>query len=110
MTHPIHSEIQQTVDSNDIVLFIKGTGAMPMCGFSAAVVSIFNNLGVPFKDVNILADETLRQELKVFSDWPTFPQIYVKGEFIGGCDIAKEMYQSGELKQLLHSKGLVASA
>lgn len=102
--------IQNTIDSNDVVLFIKGTKQVPMCGFSAAVVQIFNHLGVNYKDVNILADEDLRQQLKTFSDWPTFPQIYVKGELIGGCDIAKEMFSNGELKQLLAEKNIQTAA
>lgn len=99
---------KETTD-NDVVVYMKGTGKMPMCGFSAAVVAVFNNLGVPFKDVNILADENVRNYMKDFSDWRTFPQIYVKGEFIGGCDIVKEMYQSGELQTLLKEKGLLAA-
>lgn len=97
-------EIKDLVANNDVVLFIKGTSQMPMCGFSASVLQIFNKLGISYKDVNILADEDLRAELKTFSEWPTFPQIYVKGEFIGGCDIAKEMYETGELQQLLAEK------
>jgi len=103
-------EIQNLIDSNDVVLFIKGTGQVPMCGFSAAVVQIFNRLGVTYKDINVLADEELRSELKIFSEWPTLPQVYVKGEFIGGCDIIKEMYAAGELQELLKEKGIAAAA
>jgi len=102
-------EIQNLIDSNDVVLFIKGTGQVPMCGFSAAVVQIFNRLGVTYKDINVLADEELRSELKIFSEWPTLPQVYVKGEFIGGCDITKEMFTNGELQELLAEKNIASS-
>jgi monothiol glutaredoxin len=92
------------------VLFIKGTAKIPQCGFSAVVVQIFDQLGVQYRDVNVLADEALRSELKTFSNWPTFPQIYVKGELVGGCDIAREMYQQGELQQLLKDKKVACNA
>ncbi|MCP5361313.1 MAG: Grx4 family monothiol glutaredoxin [Hyphomicrobiales bacterium] len=101
-----HEEIQKVIDENDVVLFVKGTAKFPQCGFSAVVIQIFDRLGVQYKDVNILEDNDLRQELKVFSDWPTFPQIYLKGELIGGCDIAREMFTSGELQEALKEKGI----
>ncbi len=103
-------EIQDIIDGNDVVLFVKGTAQVPQCGFSATVIQIFDRLGVTYKDVNILADPELRQELKTFSNWPTFPQIYVKGELVGGCDITREMYEQGELQQLLKEKNVACTA
>ncbi len=103
----IQEFIKETVDNNDVVIFMKGTKKFPMCGFSGAVVNIFNNLGVDFVDYNILENEELRQGVKEFSNWPTIPQIYIKGEFIGGCDITKEMFLSGELQELLKQKDLL---
>lgn len=94
------STIQSTVDANDVVLFMKGTSTMPQCGFSSRVAGVLNFMGVTYKDVNVLEDEAIRQGIKDFSDWPTIPQLYVKGEFIGGCDIITEMTLSGELDQL----------
>ncbi|MFT4149865.1 MAG: Grx4 family monothiol glutaredoxin [Paracoccaceae bacterium] len=102
-------QIQATVDSNDVVLFMKGTKMMPQCGFSSKVAGILNYLGVAYQDVNVLADPEIRQGIKDFSDWPTIPQLYVKGEFIGGCDIAIEMTLSGELDQLFDAKGIAYS-
>ena len=102
----IQSEIKTTVDSNDVVLFMKGTATMPQCGFSSTVASILSYLGVSFKDVNVLASDEMRQGIKTFSDWPTTPQLYVKGEFIGGCDIVKEMTISGELDKVFEDKGV----
>ena len=99
-------QIQQDVDANDVVLFMKGTKTMPQCGFSSRVASILTYMGVDFHDVNILASDELRQGIKEFSDWPTTPQLYVKQEFIGGCDIVTEMTISGELDQLLDDKGV----
>lgn len=99
-------EIKEAVDSNDVVLFMKGTKSMPQCGFSSRVASILTYLGVDFADVNILASDELRQGIKEFSDWPTTPQLYVKQEFIGGCDIVTEMTMSGELDTLLDDKGV----
>ena len=90
----VHDWIRKTVASNDVVLFMKGTKAMPQCGFSAQVVHILGQLGVPYKDVNVLEDTSIRDGVKSFSNWPTIPQLYVKGEFIGGCDIVREMYQA----------------
>ena len=99
-------EIKEAVDGNDVVLFMKGTKSMPQCGFSSRVASILTYLGVDYHDVNILASDELRQGIKEFSDWPTTPQLYVKQEFIGGCDIVTEMTISGELDQLLDDKGV----
>lgn len=99
-------EIKETVDENDVVLFMKGTKEMPQCGFSSRVSAILNYLGVDYQDVNILASDELRQGIKEFSDWPTTPQLYVKQEFIGGCDIVTEMTMSGELDTLLQEKGI----
>ncbi|MFT4702248.1 MAG: monothiol glutaredoxin [Yoonia sp.] len=97
----IVDQIEETVTTNDVVLFMKGTKAMPQCGFSSKVAGVLNYMGVEFADVNVLADETMRQGIKEFSDWPTVPQLYVKGEFVGGCDIITEMTLSGELDTLL---------
>lgn len=105
----VMDRIKSEIENNDIVIFMKGNKDTPMCGFSALVVQIFSHLGVKIRDINVLEDENIRQGIKQFSDWPTIPQIYVKGEFIGGSDIAKEMFQSGELKQLLIEKSLIAS-
>ena len=99
-------EIKEAVDSNDVVLFMKGTKTMPQCGFSSRVAAILGYLGVDFHDVNILASDELRQGIKEFSDWPTTPQLYVKQEFIGGCDIVTEMTMSGELDTLFDEKGV----
>jgi monothiol glutaredoxin len=108
MTTPIHQTIDNEVKSNDIVLFMKGTADMPMCGFSGRSVQILQHLGVPFKDINVLASDEMRQGIKDYTNWPTVPQLYVKGEFVGGADILMEMFQSGELKQLMADKGISA--
>ena len=100
------TQIKETVEGNDVVLFMKGTKTMPQCGFSSRVAAILNYLGVDFHDVNILASNELRQGIKEFSEWPTIPQLYVKGEFLGGCDIVKDMFVSGELDQLFDQKGV----
>ena len=100
------AEIQNTISSNDVVLFMKGTSTMPQCGFSSRVAGVLNYMGVQFKDVNVLADDDIRQGIKDFSDWPTIPQLYVKGEFVGGCDIITEMTISGELDQLFAENGV----
>jgi monothiol glutaredoxin len=105
-----HDQIDKEVKGNDIVLFMKGTADMPMCGFSGRTVQILQHLGVPFKDVNVLADEALRNGIKEYTNWPTIPQLYVKGEFVGGSDIVMEMYQSGELKKLMDEKGISVAA
>ena len=101
-----HDQINETVASNDVVLFMKGTKAMPQCGFSSRVAGVLNFIGVEYADVNVLSDDEIRQGIKDFSDWPTIPQLYVKGEFIGGCDIVTEMTLSGELDQLFDDKGV----
>ena len=101
------AKIQEIISKNDLVLFMKGTKDFPQCGFSAVVVHILKQLGVDFVDINVLADSEIRQAIKDFSDWPTIPQLYVKGEFVGGCDITKEMFQSGELQELLKSKNII---
>jgi monothiol glutaredoxin len=98
--------IKTTIEKNDVVLFMKGTKMMPQCGFSSRVAGVLNFMGVEFQDVNVLADPEIRQGIKDFSDWPTIPQLYVKGEFVGGCDIVTEMTLSGELDQLLEAKGV----
>ena len=98
--------IKDTVNANDVVLFMKGTKMMPQCGFSSRVAGVLNYMGVEFADVNVLADAEIRQGIKDYSDWPTIPQLYVKGEFVGGCDIVTEMTLSGELDQLLAAKGI----
>ncbi|MBF9029719.1 Grx4 family monothiol glutaredoxin [Rhodobacterales bacterium HKCCE3408] len=98
--------IKSTVDGNDVVLFMKGTKTMPQCGFSSRVAGVLNYMGVEYADVNVLADDAIRQGIKEFSDWPTIPQLYVKGEFVGGCDIITEMTLSGELDQLFDAKGV----
>jgi len=104
----ILEKIQETVSKNDVVLFMKGTKDFPQCGFSAAVSHILKTLNANFLDVDVLRDAEIRQGIKDFSDWPTIPQLYVKGEFIGGCDIIKEMSQSGELQELLKEKKVIA--
>lgn len=106
----IFAAIKQDITDNDIVLYMKGTKSIPQCGFSAVVANILALLGVDYKAVNILEDDELRQAIKDFSNWPTIPQLYVKGEFIGGCDIVKEMFESGELQDLLTEKGILFKA
>jgi monothiol glutaredoxin len=100
------TQIQDTIGKNDVVLYMKGTKEMPQCGFSSRVAGVLNYMGVDFADVNVLADEAIRQGIKDFSDWPTVPQLYVKGEFVGGCDIITEMTLSGELDTLFEQKGV----
>jgi monothiol glutaredoxin len=106
----VHDWIKDQVTSNDVVLFMKGTPAFPQCGFSGQVVQILDYLGVTYSGVNVLESDDLRQGIKTFSDWPTIPQLYVKGEFIGGADIVREMFQAGELKGLFEEKGVLAAA
>ena len=103
----INKKIKTIIDSNNIVLFMKGTPDSPQCGFSMAVSNVLKHLNVKFKGVDVLEDENLRQGIKTFSDWPTIPQLYIKGEFIGGCDIVKEMFEKGELKNLLLEKKII---
>ncbi|MEM9262994.1 MAG: Grx4 family monothiol glutaredoxin [Pseudomonadota bacterium] len=102
----VHDAIKAKIDSNDVMLFMKGTPQFPQCGFSAAVIQILNYLGVDYGSENVLADDDVRQGIKDFSDWPTIPQLYVKGEFVGGCDIIKEMFEKGELKPFFAEKGI----
>src|SRR5271155_3640830 len=102
--------IRADIDANDVVLYMKGTPVFPQCGFSAQAVQILTMLGVKFKGVDVLADPGVRQGIKDFSNWPTIPQLYVKGEFIGGCDIIREMYETGELQQVLEQKGVPVRA
>ena len=105
--NPIFETIKQDINTNDVVLYMKGSKKLPQCGFSSVVASVLERLGVAeYTDVNVLLDDEIRQGIKEFSDWPTIPQLYVKGEFIGGCDIVREMYQTGELQELLSEKGI----
>ena len=106
----VHERIRRDITDNPVVLFMKGTPVFPQCGFSAAVVQVLTHMGVKFKGVDVLADPEIRQGIKEFSSWPTIPQLYVKGEFVGGCDIIREMYETGELQSLLKDKGIAAAA
>jgi monothiol glutaredoxin len=106
----VFDRIKQDVTSNPVVLYMKGTPVFPQCGFSAAVVQILSELGVKFKGIDVLADPEIRQGIKEYSSWPTIPQLYVKGEFVGGCDIIREMAETGELKQLLETNGVTTRA
>ena len=105
----ITERIQSEINSQDVVLFMKGTPVFPQCGFSAAVVGVLSHLGVQFRGVNVLEDNDIREGIKTFSDWPTIPQLYVKGEFMGGCDIIKEMYETGELMEMFNTHGVDVS-
>ncbi len=102
----IKEKIQNLINENDVCLFMKGTPDNPQCGFSMAVSNVLKHLNVRFKGVDVLQDQNIRQGIKDFSDWPTIPQLYVKGEFIGGCDIVKEMFENGELKKIFQEKGI----
>ena len=102
----VTEQIKNEIKSNDVVLFMKGTPVFPMCGFSASTVQILSNLGIKFNSVNVLDSNKIREGIKSFSNWPTIPQLYIKEEFIGGCDIVKEMYESGELLEILNTKGI----
>jgi monothiol glutaredoxin len=106
MSEQVFDRIREQIGGDDVVLYMKGTPVFPMCGFSAAVVQVLSRTGVRFQSYNILEDADLRQGLKEFSNWPTFPQLYVKGELVGGCDIVREMYESGELDGFLKGKGI----
>jgi len=110
MSEPVVEKIKQQIGGDEVVLYMKGTPVFPMCGFSATVVQVLSRTGVKFQSYNILEDADLRQGLKEFSSWPTFPQLYVKGELVGGCDIVREMHESGELDQLLKDKGIATAA
>jgi monothiol glutaredoxin len=107
--NPVHDWIAKSVADNPVILFMKGVPEEPRCGFSAVTVQILDHLGVDFVGVDVLQNDALRDGIKSFSDWPTIPQLYVKGEFVGGCDIVREMFQSGELKTLLEEQGLLAA-
>ncbi len=110
MTNPVFERIESDIKNNDVVLYMKGTKQVPQCGFSATVVQVLERSGVTeYKDINVLADPEIREGIKQFTNWPTIPQLYVKGEFVGGCDIVREMFQSGELAQLLKDKGVKAA-
>jgi len=108
--HPVFERIKSEIDEQDVVLFMKGTPVFPQCGFSAAVVQILSHMGVKFKGVNVLDDMDIREGIKHYSDWPTIPQLYVKGEFVGGCDIIREMFEDGELQQFMTDKGIAQAA
>ncbi|MBX3506952.1 MAG: Grx4 family monothiol glutaredoxin [Parvibaculum sp.] len=108
--NPVFDRIKGELASEEVVLFMKGTPVFPQCGFSNAVVQVLTYLGVPFKGINVLEDEEIRQGIKEFSDWPTIPQLYVKGEFVGGCDIVREMFEQGELRDYLAQKGIETQA
>lgn len=105
-SNPVHDRIARDVAESDVLLFMKGTPVFPQCGFSAAVVQVLSELGVKFKSVDVLKDPEIRQGIKEFSKWPTIPQLYVKGEFVGGCDIVKEMFEQGELEGFLKEHGI----
>ena len=102
----IFDQIKTDLSENDVVLYMKGTPVFPQCGLAAAVVHVLSNIGISFKGINVLEDEEIRQGIKEFANWPTIPQLYIKGEFVGGCDIVKEMYETKELQDLLKSKGV----
>lgn len=106
MSNPVFDRIQSDITENPVMLYMKGNAMFPQCGFSARVVQILTHMGVPFQTANVLEDAALRDGIKQFSNWPTIPQLYVKGEFVGGCDIVTEMFQSGELSTLLSEKGV----
>lgn len=106
MSNPVFERIQQDITENPVVLYMKGTPMFPQCGFSAAVVQVLSDLGVKFKGIDVLVDPSLREGIKQFTNWPTIPQLYVKGEFVGGCDIVREMAANGELQSLLKDKGV----
>jgi monothiol glutaredoxin len=110
VNNTVTDRIKQDISDNAVLLYMKGTPVFPQCGFSAAVVQILTHLGVKFKGVDVLADPEIRQGVKEFSSWPTIPQLYVKGEFVGGCDIIREMFESGELGELLKDKGISTKA
>ena len=108
MSNDVFDRIRHDIANNDVVVYMKGSAVFPQCGFSAAVVQVLDNLKVTYRDVDVLSDPALRQGIKDFTNWPTIPQLYIKGEFIGGCDIVREMYATGELQDLLRKKGLMS--
>ena len=110
MSDDVHTSIDNAVKGNDVLLFMKGTPTFPQCGFSSVVVQVLDYLGVEYQAVNVLENQDVREGIKTYSDWPTIPQLYVKGEFVGGCDIIKEMFEAGELKEYLDEKGIEMEA
>ena len=110
MENPVFERIKNDVATNDVVVYMKGSPVFPQCGFSAAVVQILSEMKVKFRGIDVLSDPSLRDGIKKFSDWPTIPQLYIKGEFIGGCDIVREMFESGELADLFQKQGIVSAA
>ena len=108
LNEAIKTRIDDEIASESVVLFMKGTPVFPQCGFSASVVGVLSHLGVKFRGINVLEDENIREGIKAYSDWPTIPQLYVKGEFVGGCDIIREMYESGELTEMFQTQGIDA--
>ncbi len=110
MSNPVFERIQSEIGDNDVVLYMKGSPVFPQCGFSAAVVQVLTQLGVRFKGIDVLADPEIRDGVKAFSNWPTIPQLYVKGEFVGGCDIVREMFENGELAEHMSAKGVEQQA
>ena len=110
MADSVNTRIQGEIEQNQVMLYMKGTPIFPQCGFSARIVQILTHMGVPFQSANVLEDDQLRDGIKEFSQWPTIPQLYVKGEFVGGCDIVTEMFQSGELETLMTEKGVPLKA
>ncbi|MBN8520912.1 MAG: Grx4 family monothiol glutaredoxin [Alphaproteobacteria bacterium] len=108
MSNDVFEQIKQDISQNDIVLYMKGTASFPQCGFSATVVQILSQIGAPFKDINVLENADIRQGIKDFTNWPTIPQLYIKGEFVGGCDIVRDMFNSGELQDMLAEKGITS--
>ena len=109
MDSKIKNKIETMINQNEILLFMKGTPSMPQCGFSAAVVGVLNHMGIKFESINVLQDQEVREGIKTFSDWPTIPQLYVKKEFVGGCDIIREMHENGELSEYLKNKGVITN-
>ncbi|MHA7858839.1 MAG: Grx4 family monothiol glutaredoxin [Henriciella sp.] len=110
MSDDVHTSIDNAVKGNDVLLFMKGTPTFPQCGFSSVVVQVLDYLGVEYQAVNVLENQDVREGVKAYSDWPTIPQLYVKGEFVGGCDIVKEMFEAGELKEYFDEKGIEMEA
>ncbi len=110
MTDDVQTALSEAVKANDVLLFMKGTPTFPQCGFSSVVVQVLDYLGVEYQAINVLEDKAVREGIKAFSNWPTIPQLYVKGEFVGGCDIVKEMFEAGELKELMTEKGIEMEA
>jgi monothiol glutaredoxin len=110
MKDPVQARIEREINDHDVVLFMKGTPVFPQCGFSAVMVQVLSYLGVKFKGIDVLSDPALRQGIKAFSDWPTVPQLYVRGEFVGGCDIVREMFETGELARFLAARGMNTAA